>query len=60
MMLVPGRPTGKLLSEDGDSWQTIVEDLPRWAMSAALQDGVLTLIGAVQGTLMVEEQKFDL
>lgn len=61
MLLVPGKPTDKLLvndNADGEGWRLVADDLPRWATSGALQNGVLTLVGAVQGTLMVDQRDF--
>jgi len=54
LLLVPGRPSGKLLRGVGTEWLVAADEIPRWAMSAALIDGGLLMIGAVDGALQVE------
>ena len=54
MILLPGRPSGRILRGSGVTWSLAFEDLPRWAMSAALIDETLVLLGDVNGDVLVE------
>ncbi len=54
LLLLPGRPAGKLLAGEGTRWTTVASDLPRWAMSAAIVDGFLILLGSLDGELNAE------
>jgi hypothetical protein len=54
VLLVPGRPAGRLLRGAGTEWSVTAEEIPRWAMSAALIDGGLLVLGAVDGEAQVE------
>jgi len=54
LVLVPGRPTGVLLRGSGTSWQVVAADLPVWAMSAAMIDGNLVIVGVSDGQLRAE------
>ena len=60
MILLPGRPTGKLLVADGDRWSLVADDLPRWAMSAVLEGGELTLLGAIKGEAKAQIRSFEI
>lgn len=60
MILVPGRPTGKLLVSEGESWSVVADDLPPWAMSAVLESDQLTLLGASGGEVRFETRSLDL
>jgi hypothetical protein len=57
MLLLPGRPGGKILQGGGTEWSVLVEDVPRWAMSAAIIDGTLVLLGALDGRLQAEARE---
>lgn len=54
LVLVPGQPSSRLLERQGDDWTTARDDLPPWATSAALLDGGLVVVGAVDGELELE------
>jgi hypothetical protein len=59
LLLVPGRPAGKLLRGAGSDWRVAAEGLPRWAMSAALIGDRLVLIGELDGELQAETRPLD-
>ena len=59
MILVPGRPTGKVLVAEGESWRVVADDLPSWAMSAMLDNGELALLGATKGVSEAQIRRFD-
>jgi hypothetical protein len=59
MILVPGEPTGKLLVDEGESWRVVADDLPRWAMSAVLEESELTLVGAIKGEIRVQIRSLE-
>ena len=59
LLLLPGRPTGLLLRGSGRSWGVVADDMPMWAMSGALIDGNLVLVGAINGQLQAERRAFD-
>ena len=59
MLLLPGRPSGVILGGAGMDWAVIAEDVPRWAMSAALIDGSLVVIGDLNGEFRAEFHELD-
>lgn len=59
MLLLPGRPVGKILRGSGMVWTVAVENIPRWAMSAALVDDTLILLGELDGELRAETRLLD-
>ncbi len=59
MLLVPGRPAGKILRGSGTVWTVAAEDSPRWAMSAAMIDGRLILLGDLDGEMHAEARALD-
>ena len=60
MILVPGRPTGRMLVAEGERWRVVAEDLPSWAMSAMLESGELALLGATKGVVETQIRQLDL
>ena len=59
MLLLPGRPEGKILRGTGMVWTVAVENIPRWAMSAAMVDGTLILLGDLDGEMHAETRRLD-
>jgi hypothetical protein len=57
MLLVPGRPAGKILRGSGTVWAVAAENIPRWAMSAAMVNGTLILLGDLDGEMHAETRK---
>lgn len=54
MLLVPGRPHGRLLRREGGRWVEVSSEIPRWALSAVrLRDQVL-LVGDENTELHME------
>jgi hypothetical protein len=56
LLLLPGRPEGLLLRGSGLEWTVATEGIPRWAMSAALVDGEVILLGSLDGELLTERR----
>ena len=56
LLLLPGRPGGRILKGRGSSWSVVAEDLPRWAMSAAVIGGDLVLLGDLDGEAQAESR----
>lgn len=54
MLLLPGRPFGRVLRGAGTEWQVVEVEVPRWAMSATRVDGALVVLGAYDGEVHVE------
>jgi hypothetical protein len=45
-----------LLRGSGLEWTVATEGIPRWAMSAALVDGEVILLGSLDGELLTERR----
>ena len=55
LLLVPGRPSGRLLARAGDDgWRVLEQEVPSWTRSAALLDGSLVIAGSESGALRIE------
>lgn len=54
LLLLPGRPAGVVLAGSGANWEVVARDIPRWAMSAALTNEGLVVIGGLDGELHAE------
>ena len=54
LLLVPGRPSGRVIEREAGSWRRLPSDVPKWATSGALSEGRLLLVGAVNGELQFE------
>ena len=54
LLLLPGRPNGVVLRGAGVDWGVVADGIPLWAMSAAMIDGSLVVIGDLNGELHVE------
>ncbi len=54
LLLVPGRPNGVILRGAGMDWAIVAEEIPRWAISAAIIDGSLVVIGDLAGEFHAE------
>jgi hypothetical protein len=59
MLLVPGRPAGKILQGSGADWRVRMTGIPRWAMSAALVDDRLLLLGSLDGDVQTDIVEID-
>jgi hypothetical protein len=59
LLLLPGRPGGRILKGRGSSWTVVAEDLPRWAMSAAVIGGDLVLLGDLDGEAQAESRPLE-
>lgn len=59
LLLLPGRPNGVILGGAGMDWTIVAEDIPRWAMSAAIIDGSLVVIGDLDGEFHAVSRTFD-
>lgn len=59
MLLVPGRPDGKILRGSGTAWRVVAGEIPRWAMSAAVVDGYLVLVGDLDGEAWALRRSLD-
>ncbi len=59
MLLLPGRPAGKILRGTGMTWTIALENIPRWAMSAAMVHGRLILLGDLDGEMHAETRILD-
>jgi hypothetical protein len=57
LVLLPGRPTTRLLRLTEGTWTTVVDDLPSWAMSGFLEGGVLTVLGAVEDRALWQQTR---
>ena len=51
MVLVPGQPTGRVIERNRGVWETVRDDIPAWATSAATVESGLLVVGAVDGKL---------
>jgi len=51
LLLVPAVPA-YLLTREGNEWQVIVDDLPGWATSAAVDGGELVVVGSTDGQVV--------
>jgi hypothetical protein len=58
LVLLPGRPTTRILLRTEGTWTMVVDDLPSWAMSGFLEGGVLTVLGAVDGKASWQQTPF--
>jgi hypothetical protein len=59
LLLLPGRPGGKILRGAGSSWTVAAEDIPRWAMSAAVIGADLVLLGDLDGEAQAESRPLN-
>ncbi len=41
------------------AWTVALENIPRWAMSAAMVDGTLILLGDLDGEMHAETRRLD-
>jgi hypothetical protein len=48
LLLLPSVPA-YVLRRDGEEWGVVIDDLPGWATSAAVDDGELTIVGSSDG-----------
>jgi hypothetical protein len=55
-VLVGAKPNGLIVTWDQGAWQTLRDDLPSWASSAAASNGRLILIGNEKGRLRTATQ----
>jgi hypothetical protein len=51
LLLVPGRPTGRVIEQQGRNWRVVSSDIPKWATSGASSDNRLLVVGALNGEL---------
>ena len=51
LLLVPGRPVGRVIERQGDSWRVVSSEVPKWATSGATSEGRLLVVGALNGEL---------
>jgi hypothetical protein len=51
VLLLPGRPTSRLITKREGTWELVRDDLPAWATSAAAVEAGLLVVGAVDGRL---------
>ncbi len=58
LLLLPGRPNGVILGGAGMDWVVVAEAIPRWAMSAAIIDGSLVVIGDLDGEFHAESREW--
>jgi hypothetical protein len=54
MLLVPGRPYGKILRRDGGQWTEFPEKIPEWCNSAVAVGNELLLVGDEHSELKME------
>jgi len=51
LLLVPGRPTGRLIERVDGEWKVLSSAVPKWATSATYSDGSLLVVGSPGGAL---------
>ena len=51
LLLVPGRPAGRLIERVDGAWKVLSSEVPRWATSGTYADGSLLEVGAPGGAL---------
>jgi hypothetical protein len=51
LLLVPAVPAN-ILNREGDESQVMVDDLPGWVTSAAVDDGELVVVGSSEGQVL--------
>lgn len=59
LLLLPGRSTSRIVARQEAGWVVLEDDLPRWASSAHLADGILLVVGAVNGELKSSTRPMD-
>lgn len=59
LVLVPGSPTSRLLSRDGEVWSVVDVGLPEWATTGVVSGGDLIVVGQEDGSLAFEIHSLD-
>jgi hypothetical protein len=51
LLLVPGRPSGRLIERVDGDWKVLASEVPKWATSGVYSEGSLLVVGSPGGAL---------